>query len=198
MFEVTAPSGSGFVVANKSEQKQFEDLVGRYTTDNHFTNVSDLQDLDRVIMLEVLLFRYTIWLSAEVNYDNEPIDSNDLKNRVKEFSSETRQLKKALSLDKESRDKDKGAHVADYIANLTARAKEFGVTRNLQALEAITLWKELSALITLHENCDEIERREQKANVEDIFEWITDDAIPRFNQIDLEFRERQRYWIREQ
>ncbi len=88
--------------------------------------------------------------------------------------------------------------VADYIENLRQRAKEFGVMRNDQAAKAIELFQELSAFITLHDNTDDVERKEQHCNQEDIIEWIREVAIPEFNEIDAKFRETsQKYWIQE-
>ena len=196
-YEVEAPSGVVFVVITESESTQFKNMVRRYTSDNHFTNVSDLQDLDRIIFLELLCFRYSLWVSVGHDYFNDPISEPDLNKQIKDMSTEVRQLKKALSLDKDSREKDKGQDVATYIQNLGVRAKEFGVARNEQAVIALTLFHELKSLVELHENTTEEERRENSIKLENIYEWIKDVAIPKFVEVDDKFRERQRYWIRE-
>jgi len=196
-YEVEAPSGVVFVVITESESTQFKNMVRRYTSDNHFTNVSDLQDLDRIIFLELLCFRYSLWVSVGHDYFNDPISEPDLNKQIKDMSTEVRQLKKALSLDKDSREKDKGQDVATYIQNLGVRAKEFGIARNEQAVVALTLFHELKSLVELHENTTEEERRENSIKLENIYEWIKDVAIPKFVEVDDKFRERQRYWIRE-
>jgi hypothetical protein len=49
-----------------------------------------------------------------------------------------------------------------------------------------------------HDNCDEIERRENHVTQEDVFDWIRTIAIPEFNAIDEHFRTTsQRFWIRQ-
>ncbi len=196
-YEVIAPSGVSFVVITVSEEEQFNNMVRRYTSDNHFNNVSDLQDLDRIIFLELLCYRYSLWVSVGHDYFNEPISEPDLNKQIKDMSTEVRQLKKALSLDKESRDKDKGQDVASYIHNLGIRAREFGVARNEQAVSAVTLMHELKSLVEFHENCTEEERRENGIKMEDLYEWIKDIAIPKFVQLDSDFREKQTYWVRD-
>lgn len=196
-YEVTAPSGATFVVITESEVKQFNDVVKRYTSDNHFTNVSDLQDLDRIVFLEVMCHRYSLWVSVGHDYFGDPVSEPDLNKQIKDMSTEVRQLKKSLSLDKDSRDKDKGQDIASYIHNLGIRAREFGVKRNEQAVEAVTLFHELKSLVEFHENCTEDERRENGIKMEDLYEWIRDIAIPKFVKIDDEFREKQSYWVRD-
>lgn len=196
-YEVTAPSGVSFVVITASEEEQFNNMVRRYTSDNHFTNVSDLQDLDRIIFLELLCYRYSLWVSVGHDYFSDPISEPDLNKQIKDMSTEVRQLKKSLSLDKDSRDKDKGQDIASYIQNLGIRAKEFGVSRNEQAVQAITLFHELKSLVEFHENCTEDERRENGIKMEDLYEWIRDIAIPAFVEVDDKFKEQQKYWVRE-
>lgn len=196
-YEVKAPSGTSFTVISNAEADNFRLLVERYTSDNHFTNVSDLQDLDRVLYLETFIYRYSLWVSVGHDYFGDPVSEPDLNKQIKEMSTEVRQLKKSLSLDKESRDKDKGQNTADYIAKLAQRAHEFGVMRNEQAAKAIELFHELKSLVELHENCTEDERREQGIKMEQLYEWIRDAAIPEFERIDAEFRKKQTYWIRD-
>lgn len=197
-IEVQAPSGAAFHVLTESEKDYFESIAERYTTDNKFTNVTDLQDLDRILMMETMVQRWNTWLSRETDYWGDNIDSAKLQKYITDFSKEIRATKQALGIDKTSRDKDKGESVAKYIENLRLRAKEFGVMRNEQAVKAITLWQELIALITFYEKGDDEERKEFKKNLEDIYKWLKEEAIPEFNKIDEEFRKTsQRYWIRD-
>ena len=50
-----SPSGSDLHLQTPEEADWYEDRRDRYLADNMFTNVSDLQDLDRLLMLEVLI-----------------------------------------------------------------------------------------------------------------------------------------------
>lgn len=196
---VVAPSGATYYVLAEEERAYYEDVAARYMSDNQFVNISDVQDLDRVLMMELMVYRWSSWLSREEDYDGVAVDPEALNRAVKDYSTEIRQLKKALGIDKAQREKDKGESVADYIENLKVRAKKFGVMRNKQAAKSIELFKDLESLITFYDNCTEQERKENHVQADDIFEWLREHAIPEFNAIDEEFRKtEQQYWIREQ
>lgn len=197
--EVVAPTGAVFHVLNEEEAQYFDDVSARYLEDNHFSNITDLQDLDRIIHMELLCFRWNGWLSREMDYDGQAIDQEKTQKSVNEFSKEIRLIKKQLGIDKSSREKDKGESIAKYIDDLRIRAKEFGVKRNEEAISAITLFKQLESLMVLNKNCTPEERRESrdiKAEMEDIFDWIATVAIPEMNDIDAKFRDNQKMWVR--
>jgi hypothetical protein len=196
-IEVTAPSGAVLSVLTEKERDVFLDVSGRYLTDNIFTNITDLQDLDRILIMELMVVRWGTWLARERDYWGQEVDLEKIQKYLSDYSKEIRLVKKALGIDKGTRDRDKGASVADYIDQLRLRAKEFGVMRNNQAAKAIELFQELASLVTLHKNCIPEERRENNIEMEDLFEWIENIAIPEFNKIDAEFRETsQKYWVR--
>lgn len=196
-IKVASPSGAEFVVMTDSEKGYFNKIAERYTKDNHFTNISDLQDLDRILVWETICWRWGLWLSQERDYWGQEIDVETVRKSLNDYSKELRLLKKALGIDKSTRDKDKGEQVATYITNLGIRAKEFGVMRNQQAVKAITLFQELKALMTFHENCTAEERKENHVEEHDVIAWIKS-VIPEFDVIDEKFRESQTYWVRDQ
>jgi hypothetical protein len=196
---VMLPSGGLFYVHDR-EVAYFNDRCSKYQTDNHFTNISDLQDLDRLLVAELLIQRWGTWVSQKRDYWNDPVDENATQKMIREHSGEVRQLKKALGLDKETRDKVRGEDSVDaYVKALRRRAKEFGYMRNAQAAKAIELWQELSSIILLYDNCDEQERIQQHCTPDEIMHWITTVGRPAFDVIDAEFRKTsQRMWIRNQ
>lgn len=196
-FEVTAPSGSTFYLLTREEADYFEDKAQRYQQQNHFQNVSDIQDLDRILFMETLVWRWGSWLAQECDYWGGQVDLLQLKRFLNEFSHEIRLLKKTLGIDKAARDREKGERVVDYLENLRMRAREFGVHRNEQQAKAITLFMELRALVQLYENCDEREREEQNCEMKDILEWVQKIAIPEFEVLEADFRKNQRMWIKE-
>jgi len=195
--DVTLPSGAPFKVYPR-EVSYVRDRVRRYLKDNVFTNVSDLQDVDRLISLELLVWRYTLWVSQQKDYWGEPIDEPGYARMVKEISGELRQLKATLGLDKLTRDKQRGDDsVAAYLQDLAVRAREFGIMRNEQAAKAIELFKTLQYKLNLHDNCTERERLENEITSDHILEWLRSSAIPEFEAIDAAFRENvQKMWIR--
>lgn len=198
LIEVTAPSGSPFSVMNDAEKRYFEKTAADYLRDNRFTNTSDLQDLDRVLIMETMCWRWGLWLSQEKDYWGGDLDLEVIRKSLNDYSKELRLLKKSLGIDKASRDKDKGEDVSSYIMELGHRAREFGVMRNEQAVKAITLFQELIALVTLHDNCTPEERKENHVQEKDIIQWVRT-VKEEFEEIDREFRRnKQQYWVRSQ
>lgn len=196
-FEVVSPSGSKYYLQTQDEADYYLDKAKRYTTDNKFFNVTDLQDLDRIILMETLSWRWSSWLLKEVDYWGDPVDVKSLRDSLKDYSNELRQLKKMMSIDKAAREREKGESAVDYLENLRIRAKEFGVMREKQLTVAITLFKELESLVTLYLNCNEKERQEQNIEQEDLIEWITKICIPEFQLVDEYFRNnQQKFWLR--
>lgn len=196
-YVVEAPSGAAYTLLTEEEREYFHDVAQRYIGDYKFTNISDLQDLDRIIVAELLCHRWGTWLAREVDYWGDPIDTDLVTKKLNEYNKELRLQKKQLGMDKPARDKEKGESVADYIETMRQRAREFGIMRNEQATKAITLFQELNALVVYHNNCTEEERREENVEMHDIMEWLQNTAIPEFEEIDKKFRETtQVYWDR--
>lgn len=202
MRPVVLPSGALFKV-HSSEEDYFTDRVTRYMDDNHFTNVSDLQDLDRVLIGEVLIWRWGQWVMQGRNYWGDPIDDTAMQKSIKEMSNELRQVKGSLALDKVSRDRQRGEDsVSAYLANLRTRAMQFGIKRNKEQDKALELFHQLKSLVTLYDNCTDDERIERKVTMDHIFYWMREVAFPEFERIDEHFRregpEAQKAWIQDQ
>lgn len=195
--EVKGPSGASYTVLNADEVAYWDDKALRYVSDNKFKNVSDLLEVDRLVMMELMCWRWSNWLSLGRDYWSDPIDEAVLQKQMKDWSTELRLIKKGLGIDKGSRDKDRGDSIAEYIENLGRRAKEFGVVREAQLTKALVLFNELQALITLYDNSTEDERREFHCGKDDVFQWIRETAMPEFRVIDEHFRQNaQRMWIK--
>jgi SHS2 domain-containing protein len=194
---VSSPSGAEIKLLTDSEKDYYEQISARYQKDNIFANVSDLQELDRILLMELMIYRWSQWLLEEKDYDGELVNVAELQKNIIEHSKEIRLVKKALALDKVTREKEHGETVADYLHNLRLRAAEFGVMRNEQSVKAITLFKEIQARFTFYKNCTPDERTEFNATADDFFEWL-ESKFEEFDEIDQAFRETsQRYWIRE-
>lgn len=196
LWTVATPTGSDFHLQTLEEAEWYQDRRDRYMNDNKFPNVSDLQDLDRLLALEVLMYRWILWMGRGFDYANILVDQTALKNNIKEYSSETRMLKIALGIDKATRDKDKGESLSDYIAELLIRAKEFGYFRNDQYELVVTKFYELHSMITTYDRCDDLEREQLDLSYETIFQWIRDSVIADFDAHAEAFRRDQTIWIR--
>lgn len=197
-IEVEGCSGATYKVLSEEEELWWNSVKNRYLTDNKFSNISDLQDLDRVMQMELIMYRYNRWVTDGTDYDGSAVDEVQLNKDIRDYNKEVRALKDSIGIDKKSRDKDKGDSIASYVENLRSRAKEFGVMRNEQAAAAITLMKKIQSLMELYYNCDEYEREQNKYTAESLFEWISEVGLPEFDKIDEEFRKtNQKYWIRD-
>lgn len=199
LVPVKTPSGSMFWVYGR-ESKYWNDRVNKYLTDNHFTNIADLQVLDRIIMLELFCWRYGVWQSQQEDYWHEPVDEPQLGKQIKEASSELRLLTATLGIDKVSRDKVRGEDsVSRYIQNLGIRAEEFGVMREDQLAKALELFADMKSRVNLYDQCTPDERREMQCDWEHIMDWLRTVAVPEFDKIDEHFRKnKQKFWIRDQ
>lgn len=198
MVEIILPSGAPFPVYPQ-EATYVTDRAERYLTENRFTNVSDLQDLDRVLIMELLCIRWGIWISQGHDYGTGDVDVDVLQKSLKAHSVELRSLKSQVGIDKKTRDRAKGIDSpAQFISDLLARAKEFGVTREAQLGKALELFQQMKAMVTLHLNADEQERQELHIQLEDLLAWIVNVLIPEYDEIDEYFRTHsQRFWVRQ-
>jgi hypothetical protein len=199
-FPVRLPSGATFLVITPEEKRYLDERVERYLADNHFPNVSDRQDLDRLVTFELFVYRWSMFLSYGRDYYGDEIETRALATQIEAYGQEVRLLKRSLGLDKPSRDKARGDDsTVNYLTKLRERAREFGVMRNKQFDKALELFQQLDALIGLYDRSDEIERRENHCTMEDIFDWVRTCALPEFAAIDAEFRRTaQKMWVRAQ
>lgn len=198
MVPVTLPSKAMFSV-HESEFQYFKQRANKYLADNDFQNVSDYQDVDRLLIMELLCYRWGLWISNQRDYWGEAVEENTLQKSLSGHSAEIRQLKKNLGLDRETREKVRGEDSpANYIASLRIRARHFQhKLRYPQSAKAVELFQELRGVVTLHLNCDEKERIELGVTSDQVIRWLTEDAFPRFQAIDDAFREEQKMWINE-
>ncbi len=196
-YEVVAPSGAKFQVMTPQEVSYFEERSARYMADNVFVNISDMQDVDRMLIMECMCWRWGVWLSQERDYFGQSVDLDAIQKSLSDYSKELRLIKKGLGLDKAARDKERGESVSEYIENLRVRAREFGVVREDQLIKCLTLFNELAALMTMYQNCTEEERRENNVEISDLMQWIIEICIPEYMAIDEYFRTNaQKFWVR--
>jgi hypothetical protein len=195
LWSVESPTGSIFHLQTEAEAKWYERQKDEYLKHNRFTNVSDMQDLDRLLMLEIMIYRWSTWLTQGFDYLAARVNEKELKDSIKEYSVEIRQLKGSLGIDRVTRERDKGETVGDYIHTLLIRAKEFGVERNTEYEKSVTLIWELINIVQTFDRCDEQERRELKISPEEILQWIRENLITEWDAIMEAFRKNQKMWI---
>lgn len=200
--KVSTPSGQTIEVLGDAEKLFYEGQAKKYLAENKFTNVSDLLDLDRLVFLEMLVYRSSSWLGRGANYDGMPLSDRseaDQRKALKENSDLISKVKNDLGLTKSQRDKADYESVGAYVTKLKQRAKEFGVHREKQLAKGITLCQQLFSIVGAFERADQVEREKIGfPDAESVLEWITDIMRPEFDQVDAHFRaKQQRYWVRD-
>lgn len=197
LYTVVSPTGSDFNLQTEGEANWYERQRNRYLADNRFTNVSDMEDLSRLLTLEIMVYRWTTWLTQGFDYIAGRINEGELKTNIKDYSVEIRQVKASLGIDRLTRERDKGESVGDYIATLTQRAKEFGVHRDDQYAKSVTYIWELISMIRTHDRCNDAERRELDLTVDSIIDWIRKTVMPEWDGLNDAFRKNQKVWIKD-
>lgn len=186
----------------KAEQDMYNRAQSKYIAENTFTHASDERSLDRLILMEVLIYRWQTQLASGLDYNKQPLthpELEQLRKNIKEGSITVAQIHNDLGLNKLQRDKDKHESVGAYLENLLRRAKEQGVKREKELDAAITLNKELFAHVNAFMRANEQERRRMGFPDEAaLIKWVVEQMQPRFNKIDEYFRNnQQRYWRKE-
>lgn len=197
LFPVDTPSGGSINLQTQQEADYYMGRCDQYVAQNKFTNISDVQDLDRLLVLETMVFRWSFWISQGFDYMFARVDENMLKTNIRDYSIELRLLKTALGIDKVTRDREKGESITDYVETLKRRAGEFGIHRNKQYETAVTMIYHLRTLVTTFDRCDDQEREELDLTPEAILDWIRTNMIPKWDAIDASFRKSQKIWIHE-
>jgi hypothetical protein len=197
LYEVDSPTGSQFAVQTEGEAQWYERQRDLYLEHNKFSNISDLEDLSRLLTLEIMIYRWSTWLTQGFDYLAARVDEAMLQKNIKEYSAEVRLLKQSLGIDRATREKDRGESVGAYVTNLLDRAKMTGVHRNKQYEFAVTNFWELVSMIRTYDRCDEQERRELDLSSDSIVDWVRTKVLPQWDELNESFREEQKIWIRE-
>lgn len=198
LVKVRQPTGADIEVQGQEEAKFYNAQKKKYLDENKFSAVTDLADLDKVLFFELLDYRWTLWLGRGKDYDGAwltPGAEEQYRRNKNEGAKIVLALKEKLGLTKESRDATTGS-VPEYIATLKRRAKEFGVMRNEQIVQAIVLAKELKSIVLSFDRMNDVERRVVGIESEaDIVQWVRETFIPQFEAVDDRFREQQKLWV---
>ena len=195
---VKQPTGSELKVQGRDEERFYNDAKKKYLAENKFDAVSDLADLDALLMHELLDFRYSTQLASGQSYDglflNYAAEEQLRQNKLAE-AKVIGEIKKQLGLTRAIRDSTQGS-TADYIKDLLKRAKEFGINRDNQIMKAVVLANELKSIVETYDRSNETERRVVGIESEaDIVKWVRESFIPGFDEVDLAFRENQKLWV---
>lgn len=194
-------SGKDVTVQTDQEADWFIQTRDSYTTQLKFTEVTDLVDLDRLLILELMVFRFTQHLAQGTDYDGDMLNEKQMLADLKLYSDQINKVKDSMGLNKKSRDDAANeGNFSAWLSDLKSRAKIFGVHREKQLTKALTLMQELSTVVGAYDRSDEEERRKLGfASPAEIVDWVRETMLPEFHALDAYFREHeQRYWVRDQ
>lgn len=197
---VNLVAGQVIQVQGDAEQRWFESTRDRYLQECQFTEATDLQDLDRLLVMELMIYRWTAQIAQGTDYEGHLVDEQDMQRNIKLYSDQITKVKDSMGLSKKARDAaNQAGNFSDYLADLKRRAKAFGIHRERQLDKALTLLNELFAIIGAFDRADEEEREKIGFKSEaDILKWVRETARPEYEEIDEHFRQNdQRYWVRE-
>lgn len=195
-FAVESPSGTKLPVLSQAEVDFYHDKAEKYQRDYAFSDASDLLELDRLLSLELMAFRWSYFmLQGGVDYEMMPV--MNLEKNLREYSNEIRNIKALLGIDKKSRENNKATSLGEYLNKLLLRAEEFGIHRNEQVIAYFNAWNEMMGKVTLYFNSTEEERIEFKNRDIDILNWFREKDAE-INKLDKDFLEKQKYWIRDE
>jgi hypothetical protein len=200
IYRVQQLNGHWMEVATSGEAQFYRAQKDKYLAENTFTAISDLTDLDRMLMLELQMFRTTKFLSSMRDYEGSDLTQAsliDLRRQTKVIADLIRDVKTDLGLTRTARQQAEAESVGAYLVELRTRAKEQGIKRERELMTALTLMHELISLVETYDRADTLERR--KLGLEgpdDFLDWVRMKLIPQFRQIDEYFRANsQKYWV---
>lgn len=199
-LSVTTVAGFELPVLEAAEKLFYETVQGKYRTEYVMTDPSDIADLDAVLTYELMVYRLSMQLGRGYDASQMPLSPRDmaqLQRTLREASEHLAKLKDSLGVSKSARDKAAGEDTASYIRNLLVRAKEFGIHRDEESVEAIVLMHEVGSVAGTYMRSNEFERtKTDYKTAEDVVAWINDTVYPRFKELDEKFRDQQqRLWI---
>lgn len=200
LTQVKLVSGKVVTVQTRLEAEWFNETRTIYLDETKFTEATDLRDLDRLLVLELMIFRWTQHLAAGTDYYGHTTNDEQVRKNIKEYSDQINKLKDSLGLSKKLRDETANdGNFSGYISDLKARAKAFGIHREKQNTKGLSLIKELFTIVDTFDRSDPEERRKIGFETErDIVEWIHNVMQPEFDALDDYFKDHeQRYWVRD-
>jgi hypothetical protein len=191
------PTGSPFHLQTEQEAEWYERQRDQYLTHNRFTNVSDLEDLARLLTLEIMVYRWTTWLTQGFDYLAGRVNETELKNAIKEYSVEIRLVKASLGIDRVTRERIRARQSVTTSPTCWSVQPNSPFTAMTNMRLSVTFIWELVSMIETYDRCDEQERRELDLSPEQILEWVRTRVMPKWHDLNESFRAVQTIWVDE-
>lgn len=198
LHQVTTPTGGTIDVMGAAEAQRYDESLAAYST-VQFTERSDLEDLERVLFMELMCYRWGRWLMAGREYDGTLIgNEGDLRRWINDYATQITKVKESLKLDRRGRESDAAATFHERWTKLADHAKEFGIMREKQLGRALEIMQGLFSIVATFDRCDEEERGKIGFPDEAAIVAYIRESRPAFDEIDAHFRQNsQRMWVRQ-
>ncbi len=198
-FTVVTLDNQVLEVQSREEVNFYTKAQGKYVAENSFNAASDERALDRLVLMETLMFRWQQQLMSGKDYGGIPLnhaESEALRKNIKEGAITISNAHQELMLSKVQREKDKVESVQAYVNNLLLRAKEFGVHRETSVDLIVNLFMEFDAHVQAWFRANDYEKgRMGFPDAESLLKWWTEHGEPRFKSADNAWRaSSQKYW----
>jgi hypothetical protein len=194
-------SGQMLEVMSDAEAKWWNTSRDKYSEQTRFSENTDLQDLDRLLILELMVYRWSQFLAMGHDYEGFTIEEEKLRRAMREYSDQISKLKASMGLTKQVRDAAAAeGDFSQWMSDLKVRAKAFGIHREHQLTKALVLMNELSGMVGTFDRADAEERAKTGYTTEkDIVAWVRHTMLPEYHALDEHFRKNQQvYWVRDQ
>lgn len=201
-YLVNRPAGGQLSVLTSEEKDWYDSSRDAYLFENKFNDFrSDMVDLDRLLSLELRLWRLQGFTAMAMDYDGNEIDDEALNKQIISLSDAITKVKSQMALTVSARAAAQGKDsVAGYIDNLLRRAKEMGVHRNQQYAMAISMLKQIfatgDALLRADGDKEEMQQLGHPT-FEHFVRHIVTHYKGEFDEHDEAFKQNQKIWLPE-
>lgn len=202
-YTVVTPSGGYAELIHQREKDFYERARDRYADQYEWTAENDIRSIERLLLLEVQMFRTQHFLAISADYQGVGFDAKErasLMQAQKELGIQISAIQNDLGVTKAQREKLRHDSVGAYLQDLQVRAKEQGVKREKELGRALELMHELFAVVGAFKRSNAAERAKlELPDADAVLTWITDYIEVEFKAVDDHFRtHQQRFWIRDQ
>ena len=199
LVTIPTPTGGSIEVMGQAEADRYQQAQASYTSGVQFTERSDLEDLERILFMELMSYRWGRWLMSGREYDGTIVtNENELRRWINDYATSITKIKESLKLDKRGREGDQAATFHERWTRLAQHAKDFGIMREAQLGKALEIMNGLFSIIATYDRSDNEERRVLGfPDADSVLQYLRE-SRPEFDAIDAYFRQtQQKFWVRQ-
>jgi len=196
--KVITPTGGEIEVMGDAEERRYNESLAQYTQGVTFTERSDLEDLERILFMELMNYRWSRWLAAGREYDGTIVNNEgELRRWINDYNTAITKIKESLKLDRKGREGDQAMTFDARWRRLAEHAQEMGIMREKQLGRALEIMQGLFGIVATFDRSDAEERGKIGFPDEASIVQYVRESRPAFDEIDEYFREhQQRLWVR--